>query len=68
MSGAGFAIVNLANLANLGFRRNLDPPGEGGFPGFGPGFGRIQIIGDFRRPKAGDCPSFGHFPGFGAEI
>ena len=36
---AGFAIVTLATLATLGFRRNLDPPGEGGFPGFGPGFG-----------------------------
>ena len=37
--------------------------------GFSPAEGRrIQIIGDFRRPKAGDFPGLGHFPGLGAEI
>ena len=47
-------------LATLEFRRNLDPPGgEGGFQGLAQGLvcrpkaGRIQIIGDFRRPQAG---------------
>ena len=42
-------------LATLGLLRNLDR--GGGVPGPGPGpqqAGRIQIIGDFRRPEAGD--------------
>ena len=39
VSGAGFAIVTLAT-GDPGISPKFRPPlGEGGFPGFGPGFG-----------------------------